>query len=182
MSTKDRREGQDAEKLKKLGFELEAPVDDYSSQPDSGSRMGGTRGRQEYGIEGDIASEKDQQVESEELQDTRSLEGVTVEAIGISEFSEEATHGAEGFERAAREEHHQRIPDDYLESLVRERLEHHERIDAHSICVTVVHPGIIVLAGDVHSHSENLRVVEVVSAIPGVEAIDNQLHVRGAGF
>ncbi len=177
MSTKDRREGRYSEELKKLGFELEPPVDDYSSQPDSGSRMGGTRGREEYGIEGEVASENDLQSESYEERDTKPLEGINVEALGISEFSEEATHGIEGFERAAREEHHQTIPDEYLESLIRERLEHHDRIDARSIRVTVVQPGIVVLAGDIHTHSENLRVVEVVSAIPGVEGIDNRLRI-----
>jgi osmotically-inducible protein OsmY len=178
MSTKDRREGKEAEEIKKLGFELEPPVDDYSSQPDSGSRMGGARGRQEYGIEGEIASENDLHSKEYEEQDTHPLEGINVEALGISEFSEEATHGVEGFERAAREEHHQTIPDEYLENLIRERLEHHDRIDARSIRVTVVRPGIVVLAGDVHSHSENLRIVEVVSAIPGVDAIDNRLRVE----
>ncbi len=177
MSTKDRREGKDSEDLKKLGFELEPPVDDYSSQPDSGSRIGGTRGRQEYGIEGGIASESDIPSESDEVRDTRPLNGINVETMGISEFSEEATHGVEGFERATREEHHQTIPTEYLENLIRERLDHHDRIDARSIHVTVVQPGIVVLAGDVHSHSENLRVVEVVSAIPGVDAIDNRLRV-----
>jgi osmotically-inducible protein OsmY len=180
MSTKDRREGKDSEELKKLGFELNPPVDDYSSQPDSGSRMGDARGRQEYGIEGEIASENDPRAQSDEAQDTRPLDGINVEAIGVSEFSEEATHGVEGFERAAREEHHQTIPDDYLESLIRERLEHHDRIDASSISIMVVHAGIVVLTGGVRSHAENLRVVEVVSAIPGVEAVDNRLSVEEA--
>jgi osmotically-inducible protein OsmY len=178
MTTKDRREGKDAEELKKLGFEFEPPVDDYSYQPDSGSRIGGTRGRQEYGIQGGVSWESDAPGRTEGVQDGRPLDEINVDASGISEFSEEATHGVEGFERAARKEHAQKIPDEYLESLIRERLEHHDRIDGRTIRVTVVHPGIVALSGDVHSHSENLRVVEVVSAIPGVEAIDNRLHVE----
>jgi osmotically-inducible protein OsmY len=181
MPTRDRREGKDADNLRRLGYEYQSPVDDYSHQPDSGSRIGGTRGKQEYGIEGGVAWESDTQPPSQIIHDTHTLEGINAESSGISEFSQDATRGVEGFEHAARAEHPQHLTEEHLESLIRERLDHHDRIDAAQIRVSVVQPGIVVLSGNVRTHAENLRTVELISAIPGVDGIDNRLSVEPGG-
>jgi osmotically-inducible protein OsmY len=181
MATKDRREGKEAERLRKLGFEFESPVDDYSYQPDSGSRIGGLRGRQEYGIRGGVSSESDTTPQAPSLQDNRLLDQGNVESSGVSEFSEEATHGAQALEREAHQgqtqRHHQLSTDD-LGELIQERLEHHAKIDVSSIHISLTSSGVVTLEGEAHSVAERLRVEEVVSAIPGVREIANHLRIR----
>lgn len=91
-------EKEDFEKLQKLGFELNPPVDRFSDQPDSGSSIGGIRGEQEYGILGGIASEEvenappeddeaagDLVFETEEVPKSAPLESIG----GVSEYTAE---------------------------------------------------------------------------------------------
>lgn len=95
-------EATDFRRLKRSGFEFEAPVDEYSAQPDSGSTTGGTIGMQEYGIAGGIATEDvqkiishvdaDQDLDFDELPDLGLEPGLEVEPSGgLSEWS--AKHG-----------------------------------------------------------------------------------------
>jgi len=184
MATKDRREGKEAERLRKLGFEFESPVDDYSYQPDSGSRIGGIRGRQEYGIAGGVSWETDTIAQGPSLQDNRPLDQINIESSGISEFSEEATHGAEALERESHQGQAQRLHQlstDDLRELIRERLEHHAKIDVSSIQISVTPPGVVTLEGEAHSVAERLRLEEVVSALPGVRGVANHLRIHLTG-
>lgn len=80
-TSKRRKEISEAEELRKLGFEFEGPVDGYSDQPDSGSTIGGERGRQEYGITGGIAGEPDHA-------DKHGRVSRDLSESGLSEFTE----------------------------------------------------------------------------------------------
>jgi hypothetical protein len=178
MSTKDRREGKESNQLRRLGYEYKPPVDEYSYQPDSGSRIGGVRGKNEYGIEGGIAWEDDAHGKVTANADRRPLDDPTT---GASDFSIAATHGMEGLYEAAREEHPQEIPPPYLESLIRERLEHHHKIHAQSLKVDVTPTGEVTVSGEVPSESERLRINEVLAALPGVRTVTCLIRVEKRG-
>lgn len=179
MSTKDRREGKEAEQLRKLGYEYQPPVDDYSYQPDSGSRIGGITGKQEYGIQGGVSWEVDHHGKVDGLQDRIPTDEITTESTGVSDFSVCATHGVEALEEAARASHPQLMPPQYLESLIQERLDHHNQIAPHTLAISATPAGVVTITGQVRRDAERLRIEEVVAAIPGVTEVENRITVRG---
>lgn len=75
----------DFDTLKQLGFELEAPQDEFSYQPDSGSVTDGIIGVQEYGINIVLDAEGRG---SEGFGETRKLEDPEQPIPGQSEWSQ----------------------------------------------------------------------------------------------
>jgi hypothetical protein len=49
MRRRRSKEGIQSNTLMELGFGQDVPFDNFSDQPDSGGRIGGVRGKQEYG-------------------------------------------------------------------------------------------------------------------------------------
>ena len=72
-SMSPKKEDQEFNALKKMGFEFEAPQDEFSYQPDSGSTANGPIGKQEYGIDVDSDAALGETETAEELQDTKDL-------------------------------------------------------------------------------------------------------------
>ncbi len=194
-------EGRQSNTLQDLGLAHDVPVADCSDQPDSGSRIGGLRGVDEFGIEGGAAEEwsieaadfllpgaelvEPTQAAVESVEDF-SEEGEIEEEVGDEfedEFEAEAAGEAESeaiaqvLQQDGQEELGvDSLPDD-LKALIELRLGRHDRIDASHLSVSVQSEGLVVIRGRVRSQSESLRVSEVVSALPGVHAIRNHLVV-----
>ena len=182
MKRRRTREGLQSNSLRDLGVGQDVPVPDFSDQPDSGGRIGGVRGTDEFGIEGGASAEwsvdsPDRIVERGELID-RAQAGVE----GIDEFSIEAQteswerEGTDEEEFAEEIEEVTPLPTD-LCSLIEYRLKKHDRINAENVSIRIESPGVVILNGRVRSESESLRVSEVVSALPGVYAVNNRLVV-----
>lgn len=156
-------EGRQSEALTQLGFGQDIPADDFSDQPDSGGRLGGVRGVDEFGIVGGVASEwsGEGDLGVDESVDVESILGADSEvAGGIGAGDWLKFEGLEG-----------------LRALIEHRLVNHDRIDPHDIIVRVDPPGLVLLSGSVRSDSESLRVSEIVTSLPGVYAVRNLLRV-----
>lgn len=179
MGTRKRREAEYNDTLRKLGFGLEHPPDDYSDQPSSSGRIGGVRGQQEYGIEGGVAQERHTEAGDEPANDPQLLDSVEAASETLSDFSEEAGRAEErkdenDEERAALKE--RPVPGD-LKSLIQDRLDHNHYIDSASITVDVEPSGLVILSGRVRTEAESLRASEITASLPGVLAIDNKLQI-----
>jgi len=61
--------------------------------------------------------------------------------------------------------------------LIEYRLNSHDRIDARNLKINVQGEGLVIVTGRARSESESLRVSEIISALPGVYAINNRLVV-----
>jgi osmotically-inducible protein OsmY len=157
-----------------LGFGQDVPLDNFSDQPDSGGRIGGVRGKQEYGIEGGVAGEGGTEVGSKESTESRLVEEAQAASASFQEFS------SEGIEPEELEQEYEADIDEYvagedLKALIEYRLEHNDRIHSKDIQVSVAPSGLVTLTGHVTSEAELLRVSEVVGALPSVQAIHNKL-------
>jgi hypothetical protein len=156
-------EGRQSKALTQLGFGQDIPADDFSDQPDSGARIGGIRGVDEFGIVGGVASEwcGEDELGVDESVDLESILGADSEvAGGISGDDWLKFEGLDG-----------------LRALIEHRLINHDRIDSQDISVRVDPPGLVLLSGSVRSDSESMRVSEIVTSLPGVYAVRNILRV-----
>jgi len=183
MKKRRTREGKQSNTLQDLGLGQDVPGDDFSDQPDCGSRIGGVRGVDEYGIEGGVADEWSGEKKSTgaHQEEAKLVENVQAGLESIEEFSVEGEAESDQIaeeiaEKVEDEMVGETIPGD-LKDLIEYRLSHHDRIDAGNVSVRVDPPGFVVIKGRVRSESESLRVTEVISALPGVYAIRNQLIV-----
>ena len=70
--------------LLKIGFELNTPQDGFSSQPDSGSNIGGLVGEQECGIKADYDAVG---VQGQRHSDLKTMKKVSLLIPGESDFS-----------------------------------------------------------------------------------------------
>jgi hypothetical protein len=156
-------EGHQSRELTELGFGQDVPADDFSDQPDSGSRIGGVRGVDEFGIIGGVSSEwcGEDGAGVEESLDVESILGDDSEvAGGIGGSDWLKFEGLDG-----------------LRALIEHRLLNHDRIDPQDITVRVDPPGLVLLSGRVRSDSESMRVSEIVTSLPGVYSVRNILRV-----
>ena len=177
MKKRRTSEGRQSNTLQDLGLGGNVPSGEFSDQPDSGGRIGGVRGADEYGIEGGAAVEWSIETLSK-LSGGGELGDQTQAGVeGIDEYSVEGEVESEDLSEEIEERSVEpNIPSD-LRTLIEYRLQNHDRIDAGSVLVRVEPPGLVVLSGRVRSESESLRVSEIVSALPGVYAIRNRLEV-----
>jgi osmotically-inducible protein OsmY len=139
---------------------------EFDCQPDSGGRIGGIRGSQEYGISEDSAELGDVVEESSEL-------------LGISEFSEHAQHALDDDQSS------QKIPSSTftlppaeLEVLIAERLADNKSMDLTRVVISANEEGAVVLVGEVRSEMEKVRLEEIVTSIPGAKSVLNLVHIQ----
>lgn len=180
-------EGRQVNTLVDMGFAQDVPIADFSDQPDSGGRIGGVRGVDEFGIEGGVAEEWSVENVSKVTSGGVLVDRVQAGAESLEEFSSEAEEELESeaesdeIARVLEGESPQEaeidsLPGDLL-GLIEYRLKNHDRIDSSNVSVRIESPGLVVLNGRVRSDSESLRVAEVVSALPGVYTVRNRLAV-----
>jgi osmotically-inducible protein OsmY len=157
MTRNKKSEAEEFEALQKIGFELRAPQDEFSYQPDSSSSIGGIRGKQEYGIETDYDAEgkADQIIEAS---DSLSLEDKII---------------AEEPPPASEDEH---LTDDELQALLEKRLADHPHLQSTNIDV-IVRKSKVTVFGEVPKYSAKLLIDEMVEAMPGVTEIKNNVKV-----
>jgi hypothetical protein len=172
-------EGRQVNTLVDMGFAQDVPIADFSDQPDSGGRIGGVRGVDEFGIEGGVAEEWSAENVSKVTSGGFLVDRVQAGAESLEEFSSEAESDEiarvlEG--ESPQEAEIDSLPSDLL-GLIEYRLKNHDRIDSSNVSVRIESPGLVVLNGRVRSDSESLRVAEVVSALPGVYTVRNRLAV-----
>lgn len=175
------KEGKQSNALRDLGLGQDVPVADFSDQPDSGGRIGGIRGADEFGIEGGVAAEWGTESSDGVTPEERLVERTQVGFEGVEEFSIEGEEESEAISQALEEGSQQHVereelPQDLL-ALIEYRLRNHDRIDSRNLSVRIDSPGLVVINGRVRSESESLRVSEVVSALPGVYVVRNRLEV-----
>lgn len=168
MARKKSSESREFDTLKEVGYELEDPQDEFSYQPSSGSSDDGGIGRDEYGI--DVDSDAQGRGEDSE----RSFPGAEDPSLpipGESEWSQD--------HRLPNEEIPSwriRLRDEDLFSLVNDRILHHPQFENAKIVINV-ESGVVLLKGDVSSEAAKLLGSEIVSALPGVSEIRNELQV-----
>jgi len=177
MGRRKRREARQSDRLTELGCGQDVPQDEFSDQPGSSGRIGGVRGAQEYGIEGGIAGEQENE-EASDTVDKRLLADAEAASSGLAEYS---TEGAVESEEA--EEVYDVYGDEYmsgedLKSTIIERLASNNYLHSESVEVNVQPIGRVILSGSVETDSEVLRVSEIVGALPGVREIENNIAAR----
>ena len=180
MPRRKSKEGIQGNALEEIGLGQDLPSGEFNEQPDSGSRIGGMRGKQEYGIEGDVSSEVGAGFGGVTREQDELAAEVRDSAAGFTEFSEEAR--GEQIEETEEEEAYRDDTQHYIEgadlaTLVRYRLRQNPRLHLSGLHVSVESSGLVSISGHVTSEAEKLRVSEVVSALPGVQVINNQLTV-----
>lgn len=182
MPRRKSREGIQSNALEQIGLGQDLPSGEFNEQPDSGSRIGGMRGKQEYGIEGGISSEAGAGFGGVTREQDELVTEAHDSAAGFTEFSEEAVReqiGETEEEEAYRDDPRHYIEGADLATLVRYRLHENPRLHLSGLHVSVEPSGLVSISGHVTSEAEKLRVSEVVSALPGVQVINNQLTVAG---
>ncbi len=175
MRRRRSKEGIQSNTLMELGVGQDVPFDNFSDQPDSGGRIGGVRGKQEFGIEGGIAGEGGTEVGSRESTESRLVEEAQAASASLTEFSSEGIEQPDELEQEYQAEIDEYLAGEDLKALIEYRLEHNERIHSKDIHVSVAPSGLVTLSGHVTSEAERLRVSEVVGALPSVQAIHNKL-------
>ena len=175
MKRRRRKQGRQSNALEELGFGQDIPSDDFSDQPSAGSRIGGIRGAQEYGIQGGVARASDS-IGSEETSEERLIDELAAASEGFAEFSAE---GIEEMEEAEEGDPREYVGGEDLKNLIEDRLDHNRYLHTASIKVAVEPSGLVILSGEVPSEAESLRASEIIAALPGVLAIDNKLVVPG---
>lgn len=199
MARKRTREGQQSDALERMGLGHNVPIPEFSDQPDSGGRIGGVRGVQEFGIEGDDLLEdghnnrgliSDVQATSDEvLQGTQDVDEALLDIEDelddlMADQSEDEDEDDDAIEVAAafvprivsRSDHATE-----LRELVADRLQRNPSLHLESLRVSVIALGLVTVAGKVQSEAEKLRATEIVSSLPGVVGIRNILKVVGRG-
>jgi hypothetical protein len=203
MKRRGNKEGREFNSLQEIGLGKDTPTGEFSDQPDSGSRIGGIRGVQEYGIEGGVAAENGSEIATGVSVEGNLIDQVRAAGESIEEFSAEGELESEESELEDEDEEDVEagevlsdeiegagLEDDAtiidpkgfklfqdLKSLIEYRLNSHDRIDARNLKINVQGEGLVIVTGRARSESESLRVSEIISALPGVYAINNRLVV-----
>ncbi|MDZ4786962.1 MAG: BON domain-containing protein [bacterium] len=160
----------EANELQELGFEFRSPQDEFSYQPDSGSVIGGIRGKQEYGIDSNLDAEGG----SSQRKKTIPLsQNPTLTIPGESEWSQ--AHRLP-IEEVFNKEKIIELTDPQLQMLVLDRLSHHPRLKDLEVDVHVEN-GEVDLQGEVSSISAKMQIEELIEALPGVIDIHNNIEV-----
>lgn len=180
MRRRRSKEGAQSNAIVKMGLAQDITSAEFAEQPDSGSRIGGVRGLQEYGIDGAAADDVSRSDERGATERSRLAADVEAASAGLSEFGEggeeELLEGeGEADEVAYRDKPRGFMSPGDLGNLLMYRLQHNREIDAHRIQARVEPSGLVTLTGSVRSDAEKLRVEEVALAIPGVTTVTNKL-------
>ncbi|NDC36759.1 MAG: BON domain-containing protein [Proteobacteria bacterium] len=134
--------------------------DGFNEQPGSGSTIGGLRGEQEYGIEGEIAEEEEH---------TRpAVVSIDREGCGgLSQFSAGGVDTLVAKTEASDELLSTELPESgaELEGLIAARLSEHPFLKGVALSVHLSPHNQILLRGTVHSESARLAAVELVEAL-----------------
>lgn len=173
MGRRRRKEGAQSTAIEELGLGHDIPADDFSDQPGAGSRIGGIRGAQEYGIIGGVAGERES-LGGEHKGEDALIDELAAASEGLAEYSAE---GIEELEDVEEGEAHGYVSGDDLQNLIHDRLAHNHYLHTRAISVSVDPDGLVTLSGEVCSDAESLRAFELVSSLPGVSAIRNNLSL-----
>lgn len=149
--------------------------DGFNEQPGSGSTIGGLRGEQEYGIEGEIAQEEEHQ-RAEVVSIDREGSG------GLSQFSAGGINTLIAKSEASDELLAAELPESSaeLEYLIAERLQSHPVLCAVNIFVHITPTREVLLTGTVHSEAERILALELLEAVAPAMPICNQLKISTA--
>jgi hypothetical protein len=120
---------------------------------------------EEFSAEGELESEESE-LEDEDEEDVEAGEVLSDEIEGAGLEDDATIIDPKGF----------KLFQD-LKSLIEYRLNSHDRIDARNLKINVQGEGLVIVTGRARSESESLRVSEIISALPGVYAINNRLVV-----
>lgn len=160
MSGTKRTEGNDFRKLRNLGMNFSESQDEYSSQPDSCSAIGGIRGVQEYGINSDMdsigrSSEK-------RIREVSRLDGVS------PLLEENEVKDAEEIMGEAKDTE---LNNAKLKNLIEERFSTHPQLKKYQLAFEV--SGAKVTAnGTVKSHALKLCAQELIQACGATEILN----------
>lgn len=187
MGRRNNVESESFNRLKREGFEFEAPEDEYSEQPASSSHIGGVEGRQEFGIEGGVADEEqtDPPISPRDNAEGRDLSSEDPQPYGVvdpgyaglSEWS--ASQGGAVDETLSHSRPSSEFDRDDQEIVndIRNKLVTHKDVDTSHVQLAVT-KGRVILQGEVSSEANRVRLDEVCQAIPGVKDVDNRLQVH----
>ncbi len=168
MSKKTKSEAHEFNSLKKIGFELEAPQDEYSYQPDSGSTANGIIGKQEYGID----VNPDAQGRENELDGKRrQIEDSSMPIPGESEYSQK--HRLPDEEIDENSVNHN---DELLVKIVTKQLSQHPMLRQTPISVDA-DGGVVILQGEVRDDAAKLLFQEIIRDYSGVTSVINKLTI-----
>ena len=170
MSDKRNTEAEEYNTLKSLGFEFHNPQDGYSYQPDSGGIASGALGKQEYGIEVDLAL-GERSYESNGIEKDGVLEDSTQPIPGESEFSQINRLPQEKYQNPLISE-----DDHILFELIQGCLDGNPNIEELDILVEVEN-GAVTLTGEVTNEETRILINEVIVDLPGVESLSNNLCI-----
>jgi hypothetical protein len=186
MPKRRSKEGVQSNTLEQMGLEHDTPTPDFSDQPDSGGRIGGIRGRQEFGIEGGVAGTLESEVTGDAALSGNTVEDMEAASAGFPELfgesepeqpDEEEEEQEDLQEPAPGERPRSYVEGDDLRTLIEDRLIQHPSLHLHGLHVSVRATGLVTVGGRVRSEAEKLRVTEVLSALPGVQGLRNLLTI-----
>jgi hypothetical protein len=185
MTKRRSKEGLQSNTLEQMGLEHDVPTPDFSDQPDSGGRIGGSRGRQEFGIEGGVAGTLESEASGEAALRGNVIEDSEATSEGFPELfgeedleeSDEEVEQEELQEPQLREQPRAYVEGDDLRILIEDRLIQHPSLHLQGLSVSVRPTGLVTVGGRVRSEAEKLRVEEVLSALPGVQGLRNLLTI-----
>ena len=164
MPRKRNLEVGDFKSLQELGFEFEAPQDEFSYQPDSGGLADGNIAKPEFGIDIDLDAESN---DSEAL----SVEDPLVPIPGESSWSQNHRRPEELIKEVIRSE-----KDESLSSKIQVQLHDQPGLTKARISVHV-ESGVVTLSGEVPDGITRLYASDVVRALPGVADLNNELSI-----
>ena len=169
MERKTRTDAQDFNALKKLGFELESPQDEYSYQPDSGGIANGEVGEIESGIEFDIDARGSSLVSAAE---DLEVEDPEQPIPGESEWSQR--------NRLPEEELSENVigaDDREIVQAIQLALDSHPVLSRYAISV-VVDDGVVLLRGEVTDDAIKALFRNVIEDVTGVLSVRDQLNLK----
>lgn len=175
--------------LKKIGFELRAPVDEFSQQPSSGGVIGGRRGDQEFGITGGIAPEDshDKNLTSNVDVNAADVEGegqrfpsevVDRDFPGLSEFASSQVDRMEGGDATdfKGQVSGEGEASESNAALLRQRYSDHPQLSKSHIEVRV-EAGRVTIQGRVATIAERVLAEELAAAVLGAAPIENNIRI-----
>lgn len=172
MKKRISEEGLDFDTLRRMGFEFEAPMDEFSSQAASGGSIGGIVGEQEYGI---IEADYSEFSGNENL-DNSVLTPANAPEMGVSESSlEESTPVEELYGKKSVKQIH--VTDREIIKVSTRRLGRYVFTSPLAVKISVKR-GEVILKGRAETSADKLRVEEILRSIPGVRGVTNNIHLE----
>jgi hypothetical protein len=169
MSQNKKTDLKEFNELQKLGFEFNAPQDEFSYQPDSGSNATGQIGELEYGIDIDIDA---QPYENDIAIEGNGIEDSSNPIPGVSEWSQQNRLPIDREETLDTGTD----SDSLLYTLIHNHLTHNPTVRRLSIFIEVER-GAVILSGEVPDDTTRLLVDNIVGGIPGVVSLNSELTI-----